>query len=138
MRRHAEALGLNVEIDSAGTGSWHIGNAPDRRAIAAAAEAGVDISGQRARQITKADFSRFDLVIAMDNRNLIDARRLGRGGTAKIQLLLDYLPGFEGEDVTDPYFGRDEGFARCWRQVDAATQRLAQQILRGHGTVQDG
>ena len=133
MRRHAEALGLNLEIDSAGTGSWHIGNAPDRRAIAAAAKAGVDISNQRARQITKADFERFDLIIAMDNRNLIDARRLGRGGTAKIQLLLDYLPGFEGEDVADPYFGNDDGFTRCWRQVDSATQQLAQQILHGRG-----
>src|SRR5436305_6689578 len=96
-RAEAERRGLEIEADSAGTGGWHAGEPPDRRAIAAAGRMGVDISGQRARKVTRADFDRFDHIVALDEENFADLARLRPAGSrARLSLLLDHAPGREG------------------------------------------
>jgi protein-tyrosine phosphatase len=125
-RAEAARLGLDAEADSAGTGGWHRGEPPDRRAIAAARRNGVDISGLRARQVTSADFDRFDHVLALDEENLADLERLRPPGSrARLSLLLDHVPGREGEAVADPYYGGDSHFDETWRDVAEAARALA-------------
>ena len=118
-RREAELIGLDAEIDSAGTGHWHIGEAPDRRARAVALRHGVDISAYRARQVCPDDFRRFSHIVALDSENLAALHALKpRDGTAAISLLLGHVQGREGEAVADPYYGGEEDFEAAW--VDAA------------------
>ncbi|WP_411902175.1 low molecular weight protein-tyrosine-phosphatase [Methylorubrum thiocyanatum] len=128
-RREAERIGLYVAVDSAGTGDWHVGEPPDRRAIAVARANGVDISGYRGRQVTAADFDRFDHVVALDLANLARLRALRPAGSrADLSLLLDHVPGREGEPVADPYYGADEGFNTTWADVTAGAQALARRL----------
>ena len=128
-RLEAEARRLSVEVDSAGTGDWHIGNPPDARARAEAARHGHSIDDYRARQIAQADFDRFDHIVALDEKNLSDLRRLApTGAKAKLSLLLDYVPGREGEGVFDPYYGDASAFAETWADVSAGARGLADRI----------
>ena len=128
-RREAERIGLDVAVDSAGTGDWHVGEPPDRRAIAVARANGVDISGFRGRQVTAADFDRFDHVVALDLANLARLRALRPAGSrADLSLLLDHVPGREGEPVADPYYGADAGFDTTWADVTAGSQALARRL----------
>lgn len=130
-RREAERIGLDVAVDSAGTGDWHVGEPPDRRAIAVARANGVDISGYRGRQVTAADFDRFDHVVALDLANLAKLRALQPAKSrADLSLLLDHVPGREGEPVADPYYGADAGFDTTWADVTAGAQALARRIAR--------
>lgn len=120
LRAEAAARGLALRVDSAGTGGWHAGHAPDRRAVAVAARHGVDISGLRARKVTRDDFDRFDMVIALDRDNLADLARLRPDGArAALSLFLDHVPGRAGQSVADPYYGDDAGFDLTWRDVRA-------------------
>lgn len=119
------AAGIEARLDSAGTGDWHVGHPPDRRAQAEARRRGTDISGLRARQMTRDDFYRFDLILAADETNLCDARALRpAGATAELMLMLDLLPDRAGECVTDPYYGDDDGFAATWDDVAAVAAAL--------------
>lgn len=128
-RREAERIGFDVAVDSAGTGDWHVGEPPDRRAIAVARANGVDISGYRGRQVTAADFDRFDHVVALDLANLARLRALRPAGSrADLSLLLDHVPGRAGEPVADPYYGADEGFDTTWADVTAGAQALARRL----------
>lgn len=128
-RAEAVRRGLDVHIDSAGTGGWHAGEPPDPRARAAAARAGIDISGQRARQVTRQDFERFDHIVALDADNLAHLRRMQPpDGCAVLSLLLDHVAGREGEDVADPYYGRDAHFDATWADVAEAARGLADRI----------
>ncbi|MCT2400458.1 low molecular weight protein-tyrosine-phosphatase [Novosphingobium mangrovi (ex Huang et al. 2023)] len=131
LRHHAEATGLNLLVDSAGTGSWHIGNAPDPRSCAEALRHGIDIASYRARQVERDDFARFDRIIALDRKNLADLRRIAPPSPhAGLSLLLDHVPGMTGQDVVDPYFGGPEGFEETWRQVSEAARNLVEAIRR--------
>ena len=128
-RAEAARRGLDVEADSAGTGGWHRGEPPDRRAIAAARRGGVDISGQRARKVTSADFDRFDHIVALDVDNFADLERLRPAGSrARLSLLLDHVPGREGQGVADPYYGGDRDFDATWRDVTDAARALAHKL----------
>ncbi|MBY8821656.1 low molecular weight protein-tyrosine-phosphatase [Sphingomonas colocasiae] len=130
-RLEAARIGLDAEADSAGTGDWHVGNPPDRRAQAAARRGGADISGLRARQVAPSDFDRFDHVIALDGQNLRDLERLRPDGArAALSLLLDHAPGRAGQAVADPYYGDDAGFDVTWADVMAGAQGLAERIAR--------
>jgi protein-tyrosine phosphatase len=128
-RAEAERLGLEVEVDSAGTGDWHVGHPPDRRACEVAARNGADIGHLRARQVRRADFDRFDHIVALDEANLRDLLRLRPDGArARVSLLLDHVPGREGEAVADPYYGEDSHFDRTWAEVTEGAQGLARTI----------
>lgn len=125
-RAEAQSLGLDVVIDSAGTGGWHKGHPPDRRAIAVARRNGVDISGLRARKVTAEDFRRFTHILALDHDNLRNLRALRPvDGAAELGLLLDYADGLEGRAVADPYYGNEAGFDVTWTEVSAAARGLA-------------
>lgn len=129
LRARAEAAGLDVVVDSAGTGDWHIGSAPDPRAQATAKRHGIDISGYRARQVRPDDFDRFTHVFALDRDNLANLRRLApTDPAARLALLLDVVPGMEGQPVADPYYGADEGFETTWEEVDAAAVALVEML----------
>jgi protein-tyrosine phosphatase len=128
-RAEAERLGLDVTVDSAGTADWHVGRAPDPRAIAAAARNGCDIGHFRARQVTPADFERFDHIVALDSKNLTNLQRLRpSGGRARLSLLLDHVPGREGQPVADPYYGETAQFDATWAYVAAGAAGLAQAL----------
>jgi protein-tyrosine phosphatase len=131
-RREAQRLGLEVEIDSAGTGDWHVGYPPDPRAAAVAARNGIDISNLEARLVTADDFRRFDHIVALDPNNLRDLERLRPvGGQARLSLLLDHVEGRQGQGVADPYYGEDGHFDAAWADVSAGAEGLARRIAAG-------
>ncbi len=135
-RAHVEAAGLGdrFEIDSAGTGRWHVGEAPDPRSVEEARRHGIDISGQRARQFTTADYRRFDHIVVMDESNRCDVL-VGvddPADVARVSRLLDALD--DGpEEVPDPYYGGPGGFRRVWTLVNDATGALLARIRRARG-----
>lgn len=122
-----------VELDSAGTGDWHVGEPPDRRSIANAAEHGIDISGLRARQLAASDYGDFDWLLCADRANLRDVRaRAPRGAKARSALLLDWC-GLETEgEVPDPYTGGPAQFEHVFglldRAADGAVARLREEL----------
>jgi protein-tyrosine phosphatase len=123
-----------VELDSAGTGSWHIGSSPDSRASAAARGRGVTLAGE-ARQVRPSDFEDFDLILAMDRANLRDLEALADGSAdGRIRLLREFDPASaEGGDldVPDPYYGASGGFEEVFDLVDAACRGLLEEIRAG-------
>jgi len=124
-RAEAERQGIDVEIDSAGTGDWHVGHPPDARAAAVAKRNGVDISQLRARQVGPDDFLLFDHIVALDAQNLADLRAMRpAGSSAELSLLLDHVAGREGEAVADPYYGEESGFDVTWADVTAGAAGL--------------
>jgi protein-tyrosine phosphatase len=123
-----EGLEHEFEIESAGTGSWHAGDPPDRRATAAAAARGVTLEGA-ARQVRPRDFEHFDLLLAMDRENLRELRTFSPDGDAagKARLLREFDPASAGApdlDVPDPYYGGPDGFETVLDQVEAACKGL--------------
>jgi protein-tyrosine phosphatase len=120
-------LSREVEVDSAGTAAYHVGERPDRRTIATAKLHGVELPS-RARQFTREDFARFDMVLAMDTHNRDDLLRLApdRAARDKVLLLRDFEAGAEPESsVPDPYYGEQEGF----EEVFAICQRACAGLL---------
>jgi len=112
-------------VESAGTGAWHIGNPPDPRAVAAASQRGIDLSGQRAREVRSRDFEEFDLVLAMDSSNHESLLRLApEEHSHKVALFLDHLPEHESRDVPDPYYGGDDGFDAVLDLIEAGSRVL--------------
>ncbi len=130
----SEGLAQEIELDSAGTGAWHVGSSPDRRATAAAAAAGVALAGE-ARQVVPEDFERFDLILAMDSSNLRDLRAAATSPQAreKVQLLREFDPeSAAGDlDVPDPYYGGEDGFGTVFEMVRAACAGLLAEIRAG-------
>jgi protein-tyrosine phosphatase len=125
-----QAPDLDVEIDSAGTHGYHIGEPPDRRAIAAASRRGIDLSGQRARQVVIDDFTAFDLIVAMDEQNVDELRaRAGAAQAARIRLMMDYAPAVGRRSVPDPYYGGAAGFEEVLDLLEEAAQGLLREIL---------
>jgi protein-tyrosine phosphatase len=119
-RRIAEERGLDLHIDSAGTGDWHIGEPPCDHSVTVARKHGIDISALRARQVMVRDFDCFDLVIALDAKNYGDLERLGAQRLCKLG---DF--GYGGEDVPDPYFFPGyEGFEKVFEMVETCVTEL--------------
>ncbi|RVQ69330.1 low molecular weight phosphotyrosine protein phosphatase [Croceicoccus ponticola] len=124
-RAEAEAAGLAVHTDSAGTAAYHVGNPPDPRAIREAARNGIDIAHYRGRQVTARDFHEFTHVFALDADNLANLRRVRPvDGSAELALLMDMVPGRRGEAVADPYYGDEAGFAVTWDDVSMAARAM--------------
>jgi protein-tyrosine phosphatase len=129
------APGLQVEVDSAGTADYHIGEPPDLRSQRAAMRRGIDLGGLRARQVTPADFARFDLILAMDRGNLAELEAMRpMNSHARVQLFLQYAPDSGRLEVPDPYYRDANGFedvldltAAASRGLLAALQKVAEQ-----------
>lgn len=120
----ARGLDRTMTIDSAGTGSWHVGDPPDSRAIAKAAEHGVDISGQRARQLAATDFERFDLFLAMDRSNLETLKaRAPNPLRARVNRFMEFALD-ESIDVPDPYYGGSDGFETVYRMLESGCSSI--------------
>ena len=118
-RRAAEA-GLDVTVDSAGIGHWHVGNPPDPRGLTAASARGYDNSAQRARQVGPRDFIDFDLILGMDATNIADLDRLAPPvHTARIEM---FDP--EGRDIPDPYYGGPADYEHALDMIEQATEAL--------------
>ncbi|WP_175704525.1 low molecular weight protein-tyrosine-phosphatase [Burkholderia ambifaria] len=127
MRHQVDAAGLaeHIAIDSAGTGDWHVGEPPDTRAQAAARIRGYDLSALRARQVSAADFERFDLLLAMDEANFAELRRrCPPEHRDKVRLLMEFAAGAAETEVADPYFGGAQGFDQVLDQVERACAGL--------------
>ncbi|WP_111656457.1 low molecular weight protein-tyrosine-phosphatase [Isoalcanivorax indicus] len=124
-RGRVQAAGLEdrIRIDSAGTGDWHIGKAPDTRMQRAAARRGYDLAPLRARQVTAADLSAFDYVLAMDNANLNDLRALG-DASGHLGLFMDFHPQPPVREVPDPYYGGEAGFDEVLDLVETTSDAL--------------
>lgn len=131
-----KGLSESISVDSAGTGAWHVGKAPDGRATAAARQRGYDLTPLRARQVRQQDFVEFDYIIAMDDSNLSDLMALYRAGGSKgaepVLFLDRYLPVASESSVPDPYYGGDEGFEHVLNLVEAASLRLLNTLIANH------
>lgn len=121
-------------VDSAGTGSWHIGRTPDNRSIATAKKNGLDICNQKGRQFQKADFDEFDYIFVMDNSNYNDVIHLAQNQTQKekVRLILDAIFPNENVDVPDPYYGVANGFDMVYEMLDEACEVIAQRLIAKH------
>ncbi len=129
-----------LQADSAGTAAWHVGKVPDARSQQHGRERGYDLSSLRARQVTTADFSDFDHILAMDADNLAELEKLrqqaaaaGQGRTARLGLLLDEHPDTAGRDVPDPYYGGPAGFDEVIDLIETATDALLRRLLKARG-----
>jgi protein-tyrosine phosphatase len=127
-----EGLEDEITVDSAGTGAWHVGNPPDRRATAAARARGIVLEGA-ARQVRPSDFDDYDLLLVADRENLADLRAIApdEAARAKVRLLREFDPASDGAadlDVPDPYYGGPDGFEDVLDLVEAACRGLLAEI----------
>jgi protein-tyrosine phosphatase len=121
-------------VDSAGTGSWHIGRHPDSRSVAIAKKNQLDISKQTGRQFTINDFDTFDYIYVMDISNYQDVMQLADGPEqkSKVKLILNELFPEENVDVPDPYYGVEHGFESVYRMLDEACEIIANKLIEKH------
>ena len=121
-------------VDSAGTGSWHIGRQPDSRSIAVAKKYQLDISKQKGRQFCIADFDNFDYIYVMDYSNYTDIISLTKDATqkAKVKMILDELYPDENVDVPHPYYGISNGFEMVYQMLDEACENMAGKLKAKH------
>tara|TARA_Y100001954_G_scaffold209759_1_gene235111 strand:+ start:1164 stop:1562 length:399 start_codon:yes stop_codon:yes gene_type:complete len=117
-----------VQVDSAGTGGWHVGNMADSRMRAAANRRGYDLQS-RARQVTADDIEQFDLVIAMDQSNLENLKRLAVGRADNIHMLGEYLDADNPPDVPDPYYGGESGFDQVLDMIERACPEILKTLM---------
>ncbi len=134
-----EGLAAQVEVDSAGTHAYHVGEPPDRRAQETAARRGIDLSAQRARQVVAEDFEGFDYVLVMDQDNYHAISRLCPSGQEKkLGLFMDFAPDWRTREVPDPYYGGANGFERVFDMVEDAARGLLEDIRRRYRITKDG
>lgn len=121
----ADRAGIDVVVDSAGTGYWQVGNPPHPQSVAAGARIGLDVTG-RARRINRADFDRFDIIVVMDRANLRDVLELAPDleNRAKVRLFRTFDPDTDDDQVPDPYGGTDDDYDRMISQVRPAAAGL--------------
>ncbi|MCL9806129.1 low molecular weight phosphotyrosine protein phosphatase [Flavobacterium amniphilum] len=119
-------------VDSAGTGSWHVGQPPDKRSVLTAKNYNLDITHLRGRHFSKKDFQEFDYIYVMDNQNYKDVIAQAQNNTdkAKVQLILDEIFPGERVDVPDPYYGQQDGFEKVYHMLDKACDSIAQKLLK--------
>lgn len=119
-KKYIKEKNLNIKIDSAGTGDWHIGEAPCPDSIKIGKINGVDISNQRARQVQTKDFNQFDLVVGLDESNINNLKNLACKNPIKLGTF-----GYDGKDVPDPYFFEGfEGFDKVFEMIEVCVKNL--------------
>ena len=129
LRHKAKALGLSLTIDSAGTVGAHAKEKPDHRSIKAGTARGYSFDGIKARKVTVADFTDFDLILAMDEQNLSELKQMAPARLAhKVYLLLDFATELEEMQVPDPYYGGAKGFDYVLDLVEAGSDAVLQKI----------
>jgi protein-tyrosine phosphatase len=133
LREKVRQLGLNWTVDSAGTGGWHAGELPDERSIHIAHQRGIDITNQRARQFSRADFERFDHILVMDSSNYSNVLRLAQTEEhrSKVAMILNYAYPEQDFSVPDPYYGGPDGFSEVYDLLDEACDAF----LRAHHSI---
>ena len=126
-------LSDRIEADSAGIGSWHVGDPPDARSTETAKSRGVDISDQRARTVAATDFDGFDLLLAMDSGHYSSLNQACPAPLAdRVKLFMDYAPDTGIRDVPDPYYGAGDGFERVYDMIEKASAGLLADIEANH------
>lgn len=125
LRHKIAKEGLDWQVDSAGTGAWHVGEQPDSRSISTAGNHGINIKNQRARQLKKIDLERFDILYAMDSSNYQNILKLANNNTHKdkVKLIMNEIDPPRNQNVPDPYWD-DNGFEQVYRMLDKATERI--------------
>jgi len=125
LRKKVKSHKLDWTVDSAGTGSWHIGASPDPRSIAVAKNHGIDIEQQRGRQLSKRDFENFDLIFAMDSENFQNIMRLAPSeeDKQKVSLIMNQLESKSNQSVPDPYWD-DDGFEKVFKMLEKACEKI--------------
>ena len=120
----------NFQVDSAGTGGWHVGELPDSRSIEVAKKNGIDITYQRGRKFSTYDFELYDHIFVMDNTNYQDVIKLANSKEeiGKVRLILDELFPNENVDVPDPYYGGNQGFENVFNMLDEACEKIAERL----------
>jgi protein-tyrosine phosphatase len=118
-------------VDSAGTSNYHINELPDRRSIEVAKKHTIDITKQRGRQFTSEDFDTFDLIYAMDTSNYKNIIKLARNpeDISKVRFILDEILNYNLKDVTDPYYGGENGFDAVYEMLDTACEIIANKVV---------
>lgn len=125
MRQMATENGLDWQIDSAGTGAYHVGELPDSRSVAVARKYGLDITNQRARQFKRADLEQYDLILAMDRTNFNNILRLANSDEqrSKVRMILNYIAPNQNQSVPDPYWD-DNGFEQVYQMLYEACEAV--------------
>ena len=121
---------LNIKVDSAGTAGYHIGKSPDERSIAIAKKYNIDLTKQRARQFSRADFDDFDIIYAMDTNNYVHLISLADNETEKnkVRLILNEVSPKKNKSIPDPYYGGDAGFQNIYNMLNDACNKIISQI----------
>jgi protein-tyrosine phosphatase len=121
-------------VDSAGTGSWHVGHSPDKRSVATARKNGLNISNQKGRQFKITDFDTFDYIYVMDRSNYEDLLYLAEtlDHKKKVQMILNDLFPNENVDVPDPYYGSADGFDQVYKMINDASEIIAKKLIQKH------
>jgi protein-tyrosine phosphatase len=121
-----------VEVDSAGTSNYHVGEKPDKRSIDVGEKHGLDLTHQRARQFSVSDFDDFDQIFVMDSQNYQNVVKLARtdADVAKVELISNVLHPGQNRPVPDPYYGGDDGFERVFHMLDNACELIAEKLNR--------
>jgi len=126
-------LSHRIEIDSAGTHAYHIGEPPDRRSQMVALTRGFDLSSQQARKVKTQDFEEYTYILAMDNENYSNMMVIcAKDSVEKVALFLDYAKNFSESEVPDPYYGGDRGFEHVLDLIEDASAGLLQDIQQHH------
>jgi len=131
MRKKIAEKGLDLEVDSAGTSAYHVGNEPDERTQKNALKYGIDLSSLRARQFIKDDLNTFDLIYVMDRTNYFNVLELASSDEErdKVKLILEELPNEPLNEVPDPYYSGDQGFEKVYQLLDTATNAIVEHLL---------
>jgi len=118
------------QVDSAGTGGWHVGNPPDPRSVAVARQHGLDITDQRGKKFSPYDFEIYDHIFVMDNSNYSDVVNQAQSDSEKqkVQLILDEIFPGENVDVPDPYYGGEQGFENVFQMLDQACENIVRRL----------
>lgn len=127
-----EGLESEIFVDSAGTGRWCVGSPPDESALSCARSRGLDLSSQRARQISPEDCHDFDYIITMDEYNYSVVSRLCSGGTAIVRPFMDYAANSIETEIPDPYGGGSDEFERVLDLAEEASEGLLEEIRKRH------